>query len=719
MEFPLQKSFVGGSNATKAAFAALVSKATSVLRGDKMRKSWAIGLFASAAIAGCATSGSPTAPASLTAIAETAPTAQSDANTAVILPRDGADALIVGSSESAGVELYDLSGTRLAALGGGAVVGVDARYGAPSDNGWIVAALDGATNRIRLFDLDAESVVARDRTAGEINLGFAGESLCLYRDARDATLYAFVIGSAGQIVQYMIGPQGEGLGATLVRQLNVASEAKFCTADDATGDLYVAEQGVGFWRFDADPEAEIVPDLIDAVRLGQITEEAGGVAVYNTGDASYLVGSDASANRFHVYDRNADHAFIGSFVLGEGAVGGVEAAGGLHAVSLPLGARFSQGALIAMDDENAAGTNYKLISWADIAAALDLATGTPRDPRVAPASTMAIVHPTMETQPVETDGDSADDPAIWIDHADPSRSLIIGTQKQSGLYVYDMQGRVVQFLPDGRMNNVDLRYNFSLGGQNVAIVTASNRTDDGISIYRVDAAARRLVNVADGLQQTGFLDPYGLCMYQSARTGDTYVFVNGDGGAMRQYRLTDAGNRRVRATQVREIPFASQTEGCVADDEAGILYVGEEDVGLWRVGAEPDAPATPVSFATVEANEALKDDLEGIGLYDLGGGRGYLIVSSQGNNTFAVFRREGNNEYIGSFAVLADPATGIDGVSETDGLEVTSANLGGVYSGGVFIAQDGRNIAPPEYQNFKLVPWSAIADALNLEIRQD
>ena len=72
----------------------------------------------------------------------------------------------------------------------------------------------------------------------------------------------------------------------------------------------------------------------------------------------------------------------------------------------------------------------------------------------------------------------------------------------------------------------------------------------------------------------------------------------------------------------------------------------------------------------------------------------------------------------GSFSVLADAARGIDGSSETDGLEVLSANLGGPYAGGIFIAQDGRNIAPQEYQNFKLVPWSSIAEALNLETRR-
>lgn len=686
-----------------------------------MRKAWALGLFASAALAGCATTSSaPTEPAGPPAIApraETAPTEQSDANTALLIPRADGSGLILGSSETTGIELYGLDGARLAQIPAGAAVGVDARYGAPA-RGWTVATLDGATNRIRLFDLDTQSNTARERTAREINIGFAGESLCLYRDARDATLYAFALGGAGEVAQYMISARPDGaMDATLVRNLRVASEASYCTADDASGDLYVAEQGVGFWRFDADPEAEVVPELIDAARIGNVTEEAGGLAVYNAGAASYLVASDASANRFHVYDRNNDHAFVGSFTLGAGAASdGVEAAGGLHATSFAYPG-LPQGALIATDDENDGGTNYKLISWADIAGAMNLAAGTAVDPRVAPESDMVIVHPTVETTPVETDGDSADDPAIWVDRNDPTRSIVIGTQKQSGLYVYDLQGRVLQFVPDGRMNNVDVRDGFSLGGQTVSLVTASNRTTDGVSIYRVDPRTRRLIDVADGVQPTGFVDPYGLCMYRSARSGETYVFINGDDGDMRQYRLNDAGNGRVRATPVRDIPFASQTEGCVADDELGVLYVGEEDVGVWRISAEPDGGTTPTSIVTVEANEALKDDLEGIGLYDLGGGRGYLVLSSQGNNTYAVFRREGANEYVGSFAVLADPARGIDGISETDGLEVLSANLGGDFANGIFIAQDGRNIAPQEYQNFKLVPWSAIAQSLDLETR--
>ena len=66
---------------------------------------------------------------------------------------------------------------------------------------------------------------------------------------------------------------------------------------------------------------------------------------------------------------------------------------------------------------------------------------------------------------------------------------------------------------------------------------------------------------------------------------------------------------------------------------------------------------------------------------------------------------------------MADPAAGIDGISETDGLDVSSANLGPGFEHGAMIAQDGRNVMPVETQNFKMVPWTAIARALNLESR--
>ncbi len=72
------------------------------------------------------------------------------------------------------------------------------------------------------------------------------------------------------------------------------------------------------------------------------------------------------------------------------------------------------------------------------------------------------VQATVETEPVPSSGDAADDAAIWGHPADSSLSLIIGTDKDSGLAAYDLAGVQVQFLADGELNNVDVRYDFLL-----------------------------------------------------------------------------------------------------------------------------------------------------------------------------------------------------------------------------------------------------------------
>jgi 3-phytase len=71
--------------------------------------------------------------------------------------------------------------------------------------------------------------------------------------------------------------------------------------------------------------------------------------------------------------------------------------------------------------------------------------------------------------------------------------------------------------------------------------------------------------------------------------------------------------------------------------------------------------------------------------------------------------------YGGSFAVSLNAALGIDGVSQTDGLDVTSANLGGPWSQGMLVVQDGRKRMPEGRQNYKYLPWSLVAQALGLE----
>jgi 3-phytase len=336
---------------------------------------------------------------------------------------------------------------------------------------------------------------------------------------------------------------------------------------------------------------------------------------------------------------------------------------------------------------------------------LILISGCARDVVPSARPGVSLVAATVETAPMPHAGDSADDPAIWVDPDDGARSLVIGTDKLGGLAVYDLSGRQLQYLPDGNMNNVDLRAGFALGGQEVTLVTAGNRSADSIAIYRLDPATRLLEDVAARSITT--IEVYGSCMYRSAKTGKLYYFVNSKAGAVEQWELFDAGDGRVDGRKVRAFAVGSQTEGCVADDQLGRFYIGEEAVGIWRYGAEPGDGDARTQVDAAGAGGHLASNIEGLTLIFGSGRGGYLIASSQGNSTYALYRRD-DNAYLGSFAIGA--ADGVDGVSDTDGIDAIAANLGPAFPQGVLVAQDGKN--DDGNQNFKLVP---LEEVLRLE----
>lgn len=317
-----------------------------------------------------------------------------------------------------------------------------------------------------------------------------------------------------------------------------------------------------------------------------------------------------------------------------------------------------------------------------------------------------------ETDPVESWFDAADDPAIWVNPTDPNKTRLIGTDKKWGLFVYNLKGREVGAYPVGEINNVDVRYDFPLGNQKVDIVGGTNRSDNTISLFSISGNGQ-LSNLNGAPIKPSMKEIYGFGFYHSLRTGKYYALVVGKEGEFEQYELFDNGKGKVEGKKVRSFKLASQSEGVVADDEYGIMYIGEEDVAIWKYDAEPEGSTpTPVDFVK---NGRLTADVEGLTLYYGENGKGYLLASSQGDNSYAIYEREGNNKYVGSFEIVDGK---VDGVSDSDGIDVTSFGLGKEFPYGLFITQDGFNNDGLliRNQNFKLVSWKKIADMLGLRI---
>jgi len=355
-----------------------------------------------------------------------------------------------------------------------------------------------------------------------------------------------------------------------------------------------------------------------------------------------------------------------------------------------------------------------------VAALLILAGCEERPSRVASKDVAVTVAPSVETAAMPDADDAADDPAIWIHPTEPERSLIIGTNKRRGLVIYDLEGKEIAKRDDGRMNNVDLRQNVIIGEFQGDLVAATNRTDKSIAVYSFDGAVGALTPALS--IPSGFDDPYGLCMYRNPTTGAVYIFANNSGDGMVAQWLLTANGATLEAKQVHSFGVGSQAEGCVADDENGILFIAEEDVGLYAYWAEPNIAAANKNGRMIidtVANGHLTADAEGVALLKTPDGGGYVIVSSQGSNSYNVYDRASPYAFRGAFVIGPNADAGIDGVEETDGIDVTAAPLGGAFAEGLFVAQDGFNYEGTDesrraHQNFKLVPWRSIREGLAL-----
>jgi 3-phytase len=193
-----------------------------------------------------------------------------------------------------------------------------------------------------------------------------------------------------------------------------------------------------------------------------------------------------------------------------------------------------------------------------------------------------------------------------------------------------------------------------------------------------------------------------------------------------------------------------QVEGMTVDAGRGLLFAAQEDVGIWKIAVSPKGfggapaliervrefgapyelipdPEDPGEFECEITGEAppgvggehISADVEGLTIYRGAFGSGYLLASSQRDDTFSAFNDRGLGEHLGTFEI-AD-GQGIDGVQESDGAAVVNVPLGGLFSRGLFVTHDGddENADGRDATNFKLVRWQDVARAFDPPLRID
>ena len=325
-------------------------------------------------------------------------------------------------------------------------------------------------------------------------------------------------------------------------------------------------------------------------------------------------------------------------------------------------------------------------------------------------ATNAPVKPRVVTQPVPHD---SDDPAIWINRADPAKSLVIGTDKatEGGLYAFDLQGKIVATVRGlRRPNNVDIASGLMLGGTPADIAVTTEREAQRLRIFRLpDLAPLDAGNltVFDGDRNRA---PMGIALYRRPRDGAVFAIVGGKSGPadgyLWQYRLEDDGAGKVKMTKVRAFGRYSgrkEIEAIAVDAELGYVYYSDEQFGVHKYHADPDAPDATKELAVL-GTTGFVSDLEGIAIYPQAGGAGYILVSNQQADTFRIFPRGGSAGKPHDHPLMASVRLS---TRESDGSDVTPVALPG-FPGGLFVAMSTD-------RTFHFYAWDDIAAAAKLE----
>jgi 3-phytase len=322
------------------------------------------------------------------------------------------------------------------------------------------------------------------------------------------------------------------------------------------------------------------------------------------------------------------------------------------------------------------------------------------------AAQETAVAPVLVTEPVVED---SDDPAIWLHPEDPSRSLVIGTDKGGYLFVFDLEGRIIAEKTVsglGRMNNVDVEYGLMLDGVPTDIAVATERPTSKLRIYRLPE-----MTPVDGGGVEVFADqapanrPMGVALFKRRTDGAVFAIVSRkegpSGSYLWQYRLHDDGDGRVTATKVREFGAWSgvtEIEAVAVDDVLGYVYYSDESTGIRKYHADPDAPGADEELALF-GTTGFTGDREGISIYRLDDGAGYILVSDQQANEFRVFTREGTpgNPHEHRFLKAVRVST-----NESDGSEVCGVALNDSFPSGLFVAMS-------DDRTFHFYSWADIA----------
>jgi myo-inositol-hexaphosphate 3-phosphohydrolase len=295
------------------------------------------------------------------------------------------------------------------------------------------------------------------------------------------------------------------------------------------------------------------------------------------------------------------------------------------------------------------------------------------------------------------------DLALWIDHADPTRSLLFAADHDAILW-FDLDGNPVGHEPLPSPSAVDGRPNAPLAGTRLDLLTAASETDGLLRLWTIDRPSRRLRPA--GTIETELQGVSALALRLDEANTRTLAYVADAQGQILRLTLsaqsrTD-GTVEVRGEVTARLLPEGPVSGMVADDARATLYVARAESGLWRY--DDDATNRPRGRRIDRAGGGrLSQRLGALALLSRGD-KGFMISVSEGDGTLAVYQRSDQNPYVCSIRVFPD---GTKAAGTIRGLEATT-RLGPPWSGGLIAVGYDSSVA--------LLRWTDLVDRSGLPL---
>jgi 3-phytase len=296
------------------------------------------------------------------------------------------------------------------------------------------------------------------------------------------------------------------------------------------------------------------------------------------------------------------------------------------------------------------------------------------------------IEPKLKTTQVPHD---SDDPAIWLNKNDLSKSLIIGSDKDEidgGVYAFDLTGKRIDSLSQRNMkypNNVDLAYDFILGEDTIDIAVSSEREANKIRLYKLPELTfidNGGIPVFEG-EKLALRRPMGVAFHKNPKTGAFEIFVSRKigpkEGYLGHYEIYSDSTGNLQYNELRRLGKFSggdgEIEAIAVDDEAQVVYYSDEACCIRAYSTVVGNDDQLFQFG----EDKFTEDREGISIYKDGTTK-KLIISNQQELAFNIYdiSKAGTAE-LEKIVYLS--------THETDGCELTTTPLPG-FPNGLFVA---------------------------------